>query len=274
MKFGEIIGGEVIGLSALPEYCGVRVFRTFKVSILGRNSTSPLDSIFWFQSTKIPGKTLNLGFLALLEKEVAPIVRLLTKQNITVTSIEQKYLFSKPNMINVFFQSVENPFQFAKKMRVIVNKLPFIHKRPTPGPSRNKKFRILCKQFNNIIGGSPNVIGDWCESVKERDIKVTVMGIPTTILSTRLLAFSFQSVDANGRALCIGMVTLKRNETKRFLAVLNKQAKTIPSSLYSRWFIKPNLIYLNFVRIQKPLVFAKQMNQAVKVLNDHHACKC
>ncbi|WLR42543.1 DUF1259 domain-containing protein [Bacillus carboniphilus] len=264
-QLSRIIGGEVTNFSNIPQTCNIVNYRDIMVNTLCRENTDPVNNLFWFQSTNIEDQTLNLAFLALLPKEVTSVVNKLSQLNITVTSITQYSLFTTPNIINVYVQSVDNPLLFAEKIRKVLNTLNNVTPQlPVPPPS--KSFLALCQEFSRIIGGETDILGDSCEVLRVRNINVKVNGIPTTIGSTKLLGFSFQSLDQNKDALCIGTVALLREEVKLFINSLEREGKFIKSSLFNRWFTHPNLVYLTFVTIENPIVFANQMSFLIKCL--------
>ncbi|MBD1371108.1 DUF1259 domain-containing protein [Hazenella sp. IB182357] len=267
LRLSRIINGNVSSFGDTKNNCLITNLRQFQVNVLGRNSTDPINNAFWIARTSIPDKTLNLGFLALLETEVTPLVNTLTQLGFTITDISQYSTFTTPRIIDVFFQSIESPIRFAQKARILsdlTNSLPQSQSQTPTNPALQK----LCTTFQNIIGigGNAEFFNTSCDVLQSRNLKVKVNGIPTTIGSIGLLNFSFQSLDPQGNALCIGSVGLLRKEVKPYLQTLRKQTSVVYSVLISRWFTNPEVLLLRYITIANPITFAIQTREVLQVL--------
>ncbi|SFS77027.1 DUF1259 domain-containing protein [Marininema halotolerans] len=266
-RLATILKGKVSAI-VTPGTCAVTNIRTFKMTVQGRPTTDGLNNIFFMQKTNVPNQTLNLGFLALLPGEVTRAVNGLIQQGITVSGIAPFIFRARPNMINVFFQSLEPPIQFARKMRRVLNTLPNLAP-DLPEPPPTPAFRRLCDQFSRIIGGNQvtEIIGTSCELVRLRNLNAIVMGQRATSPIVRFLNFSFDQLDSQGRALCIGTVTLLRREVNPYLNQLRNQPGITISPLVSRFFSNPDLVYLTYDAVERPLTFARISRQAISVLS-------
>lgn len=114
-RFAAILGG--MGIRE-GEVCRVVGQRNLVVRILGRRSRSPLvlAPLFSFESPDSRGRTLNLGETPLLQKEVNRVITRLRRRGLTVTSLHNHWLFEKPRIMFVHFESVDNPLRFARKV--------------------------------------------------------------------------------------------------------------------------------------------------------------
>jgi predicted homoserine dehydrogenase-like protein len=124
----------------------------------------------------------------------------------------------------------------------------------------------LCEKFAKIIGGQGGFAGGKCVATIVRDkLKVKILG-KRFIVTT---SFSFESRDKEtGRALCLGRVALLQEEVTKFTRAISKQ-KIIISSQHNEWlFDNPNLIYVNIEAVEKPLVFAKKVREALEAIDD------
>ncbi|SFS77040.1 DUF1259 domain-containing protein [Marininema halotolerans] len=266
-QLATLLKGRVSSLDT-PGTCTVTNIRTFKMTVRGRPTTDGLNNIFFMQKTQDPNQTLNMGFLALLPREVTRVTNALIQQGITVPGIAPFTFFAHPNIINLSFQSIEPSIQFARKMRRVLKTLTNLAP-DMPEPPPTPAFRALCNQFSRIIGG-PNrmdIIGSSCEVVRLRNLNVTVMGQRATNPIVRFLNFSFDQLDAQGKSLCIGAVTLLQREVTPFLKQLQNQPGITLTPLVSRYFTNPNLTYLTYVAIERPLTFARISRQAISVLS-------
>lgn len=114
-QFANIVGGSPSPMNGI---CFVQKFRNIPVTILGRRSRSPLvlPTFFSFESMDRRGRTLNLGETVILQREINPFISELRKQGILVTALHNHWLFDKPRLFYIHFESVENPIVFARKV--------------------------------------------------------------------------------------------------------------------------------------------------------------
>lgn len=115
-QFGEILGGKHTLQDGL---CSVELKRkNLNVTILGRPTSSnhTIGAMFSFESLDQQGYALNLGEIALLQKEVYPFTLSLQQQGILVNSLHNHWLFTNPPIVFTHFSSIENPLSFAKKV--------------------------------------------------------------------------------------------------------------------------------------------------------------
>lgn len=114
-QFARIVGGQP---SVMNGVCFIQKFRNIPVTILGRRSRSPLvlPTFFSFESIDRQGRALNLGETVILQREVNPFISELRKRGILVTAFHNHWLFEKPRLMYIHFESVENPIVFAKKV--------------------------------------------------------------------------------------------------------------------------------------------------------------
>ena len=112
-EFAEILGGEI--LQSSDGLCVVTRIRNLDVTILGRKTRSPLvlAALFSFEDSK-DGKTLNLGETVILQEEINPFISVLRENNILVTALHNHWLFEKPRLFYIHFESKDNPLKFAK----------------------------------------------------------------------------------------------------------------------------------------------------------------
>jgi hypothetical protein len=112
-RFAQILGGTATFSSNM---CVVVVTRDIPAKIMERPSPTAASGFFAFNSLDENGMALNLGEFVLLEKEVNPFVNALREQQIKVTAIKAHWLFDKPHLIYINFQSIDKPLSFARKV--------------------------------------------------------------------------------------------------------------------------------------------------------------
>lgn len=110
-QFARILGGSVIASG--NDFCSVSRERTeLSITILGRPYAAM--AMFAYQSPDTNGLTLNTGEVPMLQREVNPFIDSLRDDDITVTAIHTHWLFDRPRLMYVHFQSVRDPLAFAQ----------------------------------------------------------------------------------------------------------------------------------------------------------------
>lgn len=114
-QFGRIVGGQS---SVMNGVCFIQKFRNINATILGRRTRSPLvlPTFFSFESIDRQGRALNLGETVILQREINPFISELRKRGIIVTALHNHWLFERPRLFYIHFESVENPINFARKV--------------------------------------------------------------------------------------------------------------------------------------------------------------
>lgn len=121
----------------------------------------------------------------------------------------------------------------------------------------------LCRKFAMIIGGQPGFAGGKCVATISRgQIRAFILGKKFGVTSS----FSFESLNKRtGKALCLGRVALLQKETNRFLSAIREQGILV-SSVHSEWlFERPRLVYVNIEAVEKPLIFARKIRNALNL---------
>lgn len=127
----------------------------------------------------------------------------------------------------------------------------------------------LCRQFAGIFGGDAQVVNGVCVATKLRtNIKVKILGRRSKGLFTLPFGISFESVDENGRALCLGESVILTREINPFISRLRKAGIKV-TAVHNHWlFTNPNIWYIHWEAIQRPLVFARNVRNASRVLTN------
>ncbi|KMY52845.1 methyltransferase [Bacillus sp. FJAT-27231] len=106
--------------------CSVELHRDLHVTIQGRPSRGELHAEIMFESLDRNGNALNLGECVLLEEEVPLFTSILVKNGIIISALHNHWLYAKPNILYIHFQSVEPPLSFARKAAEAFNALKII----------------------------------------------------------------------------------------------------------------------------------------------------
>lgn len=126
----------------------------------------------------------------------------------------------------------------------------------------------MCDRFAKILKGEKETSAPKgvCFVTRNRtDIKVKVLGRPTTSKVVFYMSFSFENVDSNGKALCFGEFVFRQKEVKPFLdAMADKGIKV--TSVHNHWlFESPRLVYIHWEAIMEPLRFARISSNALDI---------
>ncbi|TCM92681.1 uncharacterized protein DUF1259 [Paenibacillus sp. BK033] len=117
-RFSSILGGTEHEITKGP-VCFVSRNRIIKASILGKRTASPLVryQLFSFESLDSSGRALCLGETALFQNQVNRLLTNLRRNGIKVTAVHNHWLFENPRLMYVHWESIDNPIEFAKKVK-------------------------------------------------------------------------------------------------------------------------------------------------------------
>ncbi|MCM3587303.1 DUF1259 domain-containing protein [Mesobacillus maritimus] len=96
--------------------CSVEIERHLNVTIQGRPSRGELHAGLSFESLDHEGNALNLGETVILEEEIPAFTNILVRNGIIISAIHNHWLYTKPTILYLHFQSVEPPLHFAHKV--------------------------------------------------------------------------------------------------------------------------------------------------------------
>ncbi|ASK60886.1 hypothetical protein CFK37_01005 [Virgibacillus phasianinus] len=125
----------------------------------------------------------------------------------------------------------------------------------------------LCKEFARILGCIPQVVNDVCLATRSRtNIHPKVLGRKAESAMFLPQVFSFEHIDREGKALCLGETVILQEEINPFMRKLQDHG-IIVTAVHNHWlFDKPRLMYMHFESIDNPLSFATKTRDAMNVL--------
>ncbi|WAH37449.1 DUF1259 domain-containing protein [Alicyclobacillus dauci] len=129
------------------------------------------------------------------------------------------------------------------------------------------RFRRLCNQFARILGGEHEIDqGPVCFVSRNRQLRATILGRRTTSPLVRYQLFSFESLDASGRALCLGETACTQRQADRLISNLRRNG-IIVTALHNHWlFESPRLMYIHWESIDNPVAFARKTKRSIAFL--------
>ncbi len=125
----------------------------------------------------------------------------------------------------------------------------------------------LCQQFALILKAQPQIINGVCTaSTVRNNIKPIILGKNSKSFLTIPQAFSFESIGRDGRALCLGETVILTSEINPFISRLRRHGVKV-TALHNHWlFTNPNLWYIHFEKLDRPLNFARGVRDSLNVL--------
>lgn len=129
------------------------------------------------------------------------------------------------------------------------------------------RFERTCSQFGRILGGMHTAENGVCTVMKSRtNIKPVVLGRRAKSFLLLPQMFTFESMTKDGRALCSGETVILQSEINRFTSKL-RQHGIIVTAIHNHWlFDNPRLMYMHWEAVRNPIVFARQVKDALSVL--------
>lgn len=123
-----------------------------------------------------------------------------------------------------------------------------------------------CQKFAQILRAKRDTNPGVCFVTRTRnDIKVKVMGRTTQSPTVLLMAFSYEDLGSNGKALCLGEFVFRQREVKPFLDALTGKGIKV-TAVHNHWlFDTPRLIYIHWEAIMEPLRFARISSNAIDI---------
>ncbi|WP_274366249.1 DUF1259 domain-containing protein [Paenibacillus thermotolerans] len=129
------------------------------------------------------------------------------------------------------------------------------------------RFRRLCNQFARILGGEHEIdAGPVCFVSRSRRLRAKILGRRTTSPLVRYQLFSFESLDKNGRALCLGETAVRQDQANRLIRNLQRRGIKV-TALHNHWLNEtPRLMYIHWESIDNPINFARKTKASIRFL--------
>lgn len=246
----------------------------FRPTVLGRPATSFMfvPQAYSFENMDRKGRALCLGETVLLEEEVNPFMSRLREFGIVVTALHNHWMFDQPKLMYMHFQSIDQPLDFARKVRQANRVLTegIVGGVGNDWSPSNNQAENLCTRFNQILGGAMETFENGqCMVMDSRlNIITNIMGVRSRSFLTLPQMFNFESLTPDGTALCSGETVILQREINPFIDKLREHGIKV-TGFHNHWmFEDPRLMYIHFVKIDKPIRFAEDVRDALDVLNN------
>jgi hypothetical protein len=129
------------------------------------------------------------------------------------------------------------------------------------------RFKRLCTQFSKILGGESEIeAGPVCFVTRMTNLRETILGRRTRSPLVQMQMFSFESLDKNCRALCLGETAVHQNQVNRLMSNLRRRGIKV-TALHNHWLKEnPRLMYMHWEAVMNPVVFARRTKDSIKFL--------
>lgn len=239
--------------------------------VLGRRAESFMfvPQAFSFENIDRDGTALCLGETVILQEEINPFISRLREERIFVTALHNHWLFDDPRLMYIHFESIDVPIDFARK---VAGALEILTTRNIGRSSRvrqatNRRAEELCEEFHDILGGMSTFEDGVCMVMNTRtNIMARILGRRTKSFLALPQMFVFESLSADGRALCSGETVILQEELNPFISIL-REHNIIVTAFHNHWlFENPRLMYIHFEKIDRPIEFALDVRDSLAVL--------
>jgi len=129
----------------------------------------------------------------------------------------------------------------------------------------------LCRQFAKLLGATPAVINGVCTATNARtNLVPKVLGRKAGSFMYVPQAYSYENMDRQGRALCLGETVILQSELQPYISRLRRHGIKV-TAVHNHWlFDSPRLMYIHYETIANPLDFAKKVRDANRVLTSRN----
>lgn len=247
-------------------------------TVMGRRAESAmfLPQIYSYENIDDEGKALCFGETMILEEEINPFMRRLQDHGIIVTAVHNHWLFDAPRLMYMHFECIDDPILFAMKVKDATKALIT---EPVYGESNkfpefplvtndNYEVKGLCKDFNDILNGVMHFseMGKCTVMKMRNNIHSRILGRKANSFLMNTEMYAYESMTADGKALCSGEIVLLQSEVNPFLKKLEKHGVII-TGVHNHWlFDTPRHLYMHFALIDYPISFAEKVRDALSVL--------
>lgn len=255
-----------------------RLRSNIQPTVMGRRAESAmfLPQIYSYEGIDDEGKALCLGETVILSEEINPFMRRLQDHGIIVTAVHNHWLFDAPRLMYMHFECIDDPIQFAMKVKDATKVLITEPVYGEPDKSidfplvtnDNYEVKGLCKDFSDILNGMmySSEMGKCMVMKVRNNIHSTILGRKGKSFLINTEMYVYESMTKDGKALCSGEIVLLQEEVNPFLNKLEEHGMVM-TAVHNHWlFDTPRHLYMHFVLVDYPISFAEKVRDALSVL--------
>ncbi|MCQ6281066.1 DUF1259 domain-containing protein [Bacillus sp. EB600] len=139
---------------------------------------------FSFENMDREGNALCLGETVILQEEINPLISRLREFGIIVTALHNHWLFDKPRLMFIHFESIDRPLSFSAKVREALDVLTTRNVGVQSQVDHPVSNRQTEEEFNPLIS-----------KLRQHDIIVTAFHNHWLFDHPRLMYIHFEKID-------------------------------------------------------------------------------
>jgi hypothetical protein len=211
---------------------------------------------------KMDGKTMMMGDLVLLEKEVAPVISKIVSLNLEVTALHNHLIGETPAIKYVHFSGKGEAVKLAEAIKSVfsVTGTPM-----TPPPAPNKDLKPDWSKVEAILGTTGKHNGNLLQYGFPRLEKLTESGMVMPAYMGMAIAINFQM--AGNKAAITGDFVLLADEVNPVLKALTQNGIAVTAIHNHMLYDDPRLFMMHFWAVDDPEKLAKGLKAALDQTN-------
>ncbi|SFS61250.1 DUF1259 domain-containing protein [Marininema halotolerans] len=239
--------------------------RRFPVQIQGVRTNSLNAKFMTITFQDRPSEVRNhlcLGVLHLLQRELTPVIRELSKfPSIIIASAFPYFLNVKPLLVSLHIESFDDPVVFAANVKTALNAA-----KVGLAPTSISAGSPSCKLISRVISpkAMPFKVNGLCEPIVFRNRFPRILGLTNYALVD--FEFSITPIRNSQKALCLARLWVYQDELNRVVARIKQQGLRLGNASQNFTFSHPRSYFVTYQSIANPLAFALKSSKVIQGL--------
>ncbi len=215
-----------------------------KVTIAGETMPIALGFVSWAAFMDMEGKTMLMGDLVLLEKEVNPVITALEENGMEITALHNHFCWETPRIMFMHIGAMGPKTALAKGLRQALDKTstPKVVE-PASSGSRAPVLAIDTKRLEQIIGHKGQVSGEVFKiTVGRQGVKMAGMELTSSMGLNSWAGF----VGTEARAHVAGDIVMTPPEVNRVIQALRQGGINIVAVHNHMLDEQPRVFFLHY----------------------------
>jgi hypothetical protein len=211
---------------------------------------------------KMDGNAMMMGDLALLEKEVGPVISKLLSQNLQVTAIHNHLLNEQPAIKYIHFSGKGDAEKLAGEIKSVLEVTGTPISSP---PAQTQQVSPDWSAVEAILGSTGKKNGNLLQYSFARNEKLTESGMEIPPYMGMAIAINFQM--SENKAAITGDFVLLDKEVNPVLKALTDNGIAVTALHNHMLYDNPRLFMMHFWAVDDPGKLAKGLKAALDLTN-------
>jgi hypothetical protein len=211
---------------------------------------------------KMDGNAMMMGDLALLEKEVGPVISKLLSQNLQVTAIHNHLLNEQPAIKYIHFSGKGDAEKLAAEIKSVLEVTGTPISSP---PAQTQQVSPDWSAVEAILGSTGKKNGNLLQYSFARNEKLTESGMEIPPYMGMAIAINFQM--SENKAAITGDFVLLDKEVNPVLKALTDNGIAVTALHNHMLYDNPRLFMMHFWAVDDPGKLAKGLKAALDLTN-------